>query len=310
MDGTEPSSAFPPPMMAAPSEPSFGSPTDSIVVPTPPMKRGKGLWIGITVGGLVIVAVVGAVAWSARTSDPTYSLSASTAATAKITSVRFEMDLDSNGTKVPISGLMDVQSRLMQLNLDGVSVTGDASTGKLSALMDLDKLTMYIKGDGLGAGVSQQLPDGKTWIRMDLKKLAEKTGQDLSTITNGATSDPLSSAKLLADSTMTTDVGRETIFDGINAEHYTVEVNTDDALKAAGTTRQKVVGTSGVSLPDTIVYDGWIDVDNHVRQLKYSLDTGAESMTFSLRYTEINPVVDITLPSDSESVDLLELMGG
>lgn len=286
------------------------SSVDSIVVSTPPMKRGNGLWIGITVGVLVIAAVVGAVAWYGRTSDPTYSLSASTAATAKVTSVRFEMGLDSNSIKVPISGLMDVQSRLMQLDLDGASFTGDSSTGKISALMDLDKLMMYIKGDGLGADLSQQLPDGKTWIRMDLKKLVEQTGQDLSTITNGVTSDPLSSARLLANFAKTTDVGRETIFDGISAEHYTVEVNTDDALKAAGTTREKVVGKSRFSLPDTIVYDGWIDVDNHVRQLKYSLDTGAGPMTFSIRYTEINPVVDITLPSDTESVDLLDLMGG
>ena len=310
MDGTEPANAFPPPMMAASSELPAKPTLDSIVVPTPPMKRGKGLWMGITVGVLVVAAVVGAVAWNARKSDPTYSLSASVAATAKITSVRFEMDLDSDGTKVPLSGLMDVQGRLMQFELDGASFTGDASTGKISALMDLDKLVMYVSGDFLGAEVSQQMPDGKTFIRMNLKKLAEKNGQDLSALTSGASSDPLSSARLVANSTKTTDLGREPILNGIMAEHYRFEVNMDDALKAAGTTREKLIGSSGVTLPDTVVYDAWIDVDNHVRRLEYSLDTGTQSMIFSIRYTEINPVVDITLPSDTESVDLFDLMGG
>ncbi len=292
--------------MTAPSEPS----SDSIVVPTPPIKRGKGLRIGIALGLVVIAAVAGSFVWNARKSTPTYSLSASTAATKKITSVRFEMDIDSDGNKLPSSGLMDVRGRLMQFDLDGATFTGDASTGKISALMDLDKLVMYIGGDSLGAEISQQLPDGKTWIRMDLQKLADKTGQDLSAITSGATNDPLSAAKLAANSTKTTKVGRETIFDGISAEHYTFEVNTDEALKAAGTTREKVIGTTEITLPDTVVYDAWIDVNNHIRQLEYSLDTGAHSMSFSIRYTEINPAVDITLPGDNESVDVFDLMGG
>jgi hypothetical protein len=93
----------------------------------------------------------------------------------------------------------------------------------------------------------------------------------------------------------------------VQAEHFRFEVNIDDALKAAGTTRDKVVGNSGATLPDVVVYDAWVDADNHIRQIKFEVPIADQTLKYTVRYTEINPTVHIVLPTKDESIDIRDL---
>lgn len=292
-------------VQVAPPPPPIMEPMISVVVDTPAVKRGKGLFVGAAVA--LVIAVVAALSfvWKPADHAKKYSLTSAAAATQQIDSVRFEMDADVGGQKVGIKGSMDVKARIMQMDLDAALIADAPAGSVVSAYMDIPNLTMYMGGDIFG----QQLPAGKKWVRMDLKALAASTGQDLSTLTQGSTNDPLGATALAANASKTTDLGPEKILNDLDAEHFQFEVNIDDALKAAGTTREKVLGAAPVDLPAVVVYDAWVDSDNHIRQMKFDLTIADQNVHYEVRYTEINPVLDIVLPTADDSIDLFDLTG-
>ena len=291
----------PPPAPVVAIEPSV-----SVVVATPPMPRRKGLRLGIVAGIVLLGLAIGSFVWATRTDKPRFSLSASAAATKTIETVRFEMDLNIGGHQVPISGTMDVLAKVMQMDVDGSEIFGGQAITSVSAILDLDGLVMYIDAQAVG----QPLPQGKTWVRMDLRKLADQMGVDLSELTIGTSTNPLDATQLATNATDSTDMGRETILDGVEAEHFQFDVSVDDALKAAGTSRDQLDTSGGADLPELIKVNAWVDADNRVRQIEFSLDVAGQSADFAICYTEINPVVNITLPTKAESMDLFDLLIG
>lgn len=278
----------------------------SVVVATPPMPRREGLRLGIVAGLVVLGLAIGSFVWASLPDKPRFSLTASAAATETIETVRFEMDLRIQGQRVPISGTMDVKAQLMQMDIDGSAIFGGQSTTSVSAIMDLDALVMYVDAQAVG----QPLPQGKTWVRMDLRKLADEMGVGLSELTIGSSTNPLDATRLATSATDSTDIGRETILDGVEAEHFQIDVSVDDALKAAGTSRDQLDPTGAAGLPKTLEINAWVDSDNRVRQIEFSLEVGGQSADFSIRYSEINPEVTITLPTKAESMDLFDLLIG
>ena len=297
-----PSAAVPAtqPTMDVPTEPSV-----SVVVETPSIKRRKGLRLGIAAALILGVVTAASFVWKLDDPAPGFQLGVAAEATQKVDSLRFEMDIAFGDVNTPLKGVMDVKARVMQMDLDAGKLRAAPSGTKISAFMDLRNLVMYIGGEALGV----PMPAGKKWVRIDLARLAEKSGQDLGSLTQGATNDPLSVAALTAQASRTTDIGRETVLDGVRAEHFTFEVATTDALKAAGIPRDKVVGDSGVTLPDVVHYDVWVDADNYIRQMELDMKVGDQKLHFAVRYTEINPAVEIVLPSADESVNNFDLSG-
>lgn len=278
----------------------------SVVVATPPLPRRKGLRLGIVAGIVLLGLAIGSFVWASRPDKPRFSLSASAAATKTIETVRFEMDLSIDGERVPINGTMDVEANVMQMDIDGSAIFGGQSITSVSAIMDLDGLVLYIDAQAVG----QPLPQGKTWVRMDLRKLADQMGVDLAELTIGTSTNPLDATQLATTANNSTDIGRETILDGVEAEHFQFDVSIDDALKASGTSRDQLDASGIPDLPKTLAIDAWVDADNRVRQIEFSLDVAGQSADFSIRYTEINPVLTITLPTKAESMDLFDLLIG
>ena len=121
--------------------------------------------------------------------------------------------------------------------------------------------------------------------------------------------DPLGGAALVDQATSVRDIARETILGGVAAEHFSFDVKTDDALKVAGVTRKKLLGDSGVTLPDVVTYEVWVDIHNYIRQIKFGIAVADQTFDYAARYTEINPKVTLALPAADQSVDISELTG-
>lgn len=278
----------------------------SVVVATPPMPRRKGLRVGI-VAALVLLALgIGSFVWASSSDETRFSWTASADATETIETLRFEMEVQVGGQRVPISGIMDVKGQLMEIDVDGSSLFTGHDITSVSAIVDLKGVVMYIDAQAVG----QPLPQGKTWVRLDLRTLADQFDVKVSDLTIGTSTNPLDVTRLVTTAAASTDLGRETILEGVEAEHFQFDVSVDDAFKAAGTSRDQLDASGGAELPDTLVLDAWVDADNLVRQIEFSIDVLGTSVGYAVRYTEINPVVNITLPTRAESMDLFDLLIG
>lgn len=270
-----------------------GAPYESVVVATPAMKPSRGR--GRVISGAVVFAVIIVVSFVLKPKDPeAFSLKASVVTTQNVERLRFEVDALSFGaeTRETITGVMDVDNGLMQIELSSAQADGLAGTSR-AVYVDLDAQVMYMSGEGYG----QPLPDGKTWIRFD-----QSDGPSRET-------NPVFDAVALASqATNIEDLGRETILDGVAAEHFRFDVNADDALMAvAGITRSVDAGFA--ALPDVLEFEVWVDAHNFIRQFALALALPDGDATFSARFTEINPAVEITLPTAEQIIDISELSG-
>ena len=276
---------------------------ESVVVETPVLKVRR-VRRGV-VGGVVVLAMIVALSFVLKPKDPAaFSLKASGAATKNVQRLRFEVEVSAGASALPISGVLDVNAGLMKLDLDGAAL-GVPGGKTLSAYLDLHGLVMFVSADGLG----QTLPAGKTWVHVDLKKVAEADGVDLTDVVLPGMDDPLGGAALVDQATSVRDIARETILGGVAAEHFSFDVKTDDALKVAGVTRKKLLGDSGVTLPDVVTYEVWVDIHNYIRQIKFGIAVADQTFDYVARYTEINPKVTLALPAADQSVDISELSG-
>ena len=80
--------------------------------------------------------------------------------------------------------------------------------------------------------------------------------------------------------------------DGEDVSHYRLHLDAKAALTAAGQ-------TTVPGLPDTLVYDVWLDKDDHMRRLTYSL--AGTQMTMDM--TRWGQPVDISAPDPKDVVD-------
>ena len=273
-----------------------GASYESVVVETPSMKPRRGR--GRVIAAAIVFAVIVVVSFVLKPKDlETFSLKASVATTQNVERLRFEVDdlvhlvfgSAAGDSPETLTGVFDVGAGLMQIEVSGVAGS------PVLAYSDLNAHMMYMSGEGSG----QSLPDGKTWVRLDT---SDGASPGINRVFDGV---------VLADqATNIEDVGRETILDGIEAEHFRFDVNTDDALMAVGgLTRSSLAEAGGAALPDVLKFEVWVDAHNFMRQLALTLALTDRDITFSERFTEINPTVEITLPTAEQTIDISELSG-
>ncbi|MFH9425565.1 hypothetical protein [Streptomyces sp. NPDC017529] len=150
----------------------------------------------------------------------------------------------------------------------------------------------------------KQLPPGKSWLKVDLAKLAAQSGQ------SSQYEDPAASfnyTKGISDKDVT-KVGTETI-DGAATTHYKVSV--DVAELAKGNTRQ--AEQLRKQLGDRLPLDIWLDEQGRLRQEKISVkprtgqqgNSGARAaVTTTLKFADFGTDVNITAPPAKETVDI------
>lgn len=118
----------------------------------------------------------------------------------------------------------------------------------------------------------QQLPRGKSWLRLDLSKQAASLGVDFTSLLNASQS----SAPLERGLVSTTRVGRETVA-GQSTVRYRAVLDVRRAVRALPAYGRQVAAierATGIRL-SRLPYDVWVAGDGRIRRMRFSTPTTA-----------------------------------
>jgi hypothetical protein len=195
------------------------------------------------------------------------------AGSAQVTTAHVEMVMDAEGQTIRMTGdtKVDPKNPAMQMSMD----MGGAM--KLDMIL-LDNV-LYLQGV---PGV-----DADKWAKMEVTgEMAKEFEKSLQQ------ADPAKMAETYEKAvTDVKFVGDETV-DGESLQRYEVTMDTD----SLGDTLPDDVG----QLPDTITYDMWLDDENHIRQVAYSV-SGIDAEMKMSKYGE---PVDISAPKAADVVEV------
>jgi LppX/LprAFG-like lipoprotein len=203
------------------------------------------------------------------------------------------------GEHVTLKGSLTVGGTLVTIdgagNFDNAKKLGsmhaDFSAGGLSGTLDevLNGTTIYLQSPLL----TSNLPNGKTWLKLDLQKAAPK-GVDLSALTTQSPTKLLS--QLQAAGNVTT-VGDETI-NGTATTHYRAKLDLSKLPKVAA--------------PANATYapiDIWIGKDDgyvHRIHTAYTLkvaSAAAQAIAVTVDFSDFGKSVSVSIPAASATAD-------
>jgi hypothetical protein len=151
-----------------------------------------------------------------------------------------------------------------------------------------------------------QLPDGKSWIRIDLQKAGKALGLDFNQLTGAASQSPTQSFELLKAQGAFSEIGTETV-GGIETKHYRGTVDLNDSLKAGGATAEVVQRLIDAGAPASIPFDVWIDDAGLVRQVKerfdQTLNGTVSSIAMTMTMSDYGSDVNVSAPPADEVFD-------
>jgi hypothetical protein len=173
----------------------------------------------------------------------------------------------------------------------------------------VDGLVLYMHSDALNQG----LPDGKKWLKMDLKAAAGKQGVDvtqLQSLSGGG--DPTQFLTYLAKAGDVRKVGSEEV-DGTPTTHYHATIDFEKLAGSAGKAAASVRQLGQVSGLKQLPTDVWIDAAQRVRRQTVTIDVKQPlPIKFSLQidYKRFGVPVDVEAPPAEETVDYSAVAGG
>ncbi|PUA82582.1 hypothetical protein [Nocardioides currus] len=179
----------------------------------------------------------------------------------------------------------------MEYGDDGVQMQASSTGAQAMEIVLLDK-TMYISGAGM------PLPEGKTWLKVDLSDPDSLFGQI------GKSTDPSFMFKAMEAPKEFELVGTEEI-DGEPTNHYNVVMDTATYAEAL-----ELPAEVSKFMPKEIAMEMWVDGDNRPRQFRQELElpdmTGGSKTTKSVtegKYFDFGTDVEIEEPPADEVAD-------
>ncbi|WP_030909717.1 hypothetical protein [Streptomyces sp. NRRL F-5126] len=168
------------------------------------------------------------------------------ARTAKMTMSTTVGGTDGGGTTIRGSGVIDLANGASDLRM---SVQGQRTEERTVDGVLYEKLP--------ASAAKKLLPGGRTWVRIDLKKVAGGAG-GMTRMADPAA--PFSYVKGLSGKNVT-KVGTETV-NGTKTTHYKVSVDVDKLAKDSGAQAKRLKQQLGDRLP----VDLWLDDQGRIRQ--------------------------------------------
>jgi len=142
----------------------------------------------------------------------------------------------------------------------------------------------------------QQLPSGKSWLRVDLSKQAASLAVDFSSLLNSSSFAPLEKGLV-----STKRIGRETVA-GASTTHYHAVIDIERAARAVPAYGKQVAAlekATGIRL-ERSSWNVWIGGDGRIRRMRFSTPAvagGARGTTVqSLTFLAYDVPVSISAP--------------
>jgi len=224
---------------------------------------------------------------------------------------------------ITADGYIDERKRSGELTMDLSGIPGiSALPGGGSSIQMIFQYPVIYMNMPFVAG---KLPEGKTWVKLDISKVAQAAGIDASQFSSIDQSDPTKFLDYLrASSGAVAIVGKETI-DGVATTHYSATLQLsrildrlpDDQQAAAKAALEKLgaAGSSG-GAANGIPVDVWVDTQGRVRRMQMSLGGSAGaaagvagvSGSITIDFKSYGAVPPIVPPPASQVFDASELI--
>jgi hypothetical protein len=273
---------------------------------------------GALVGGGVAVSGCGASA----TLDP---IARAAEVSSEQSGVQIAMSMQFSAPELPgnhsytinASGYFDQRNRSGQMTMDlselpGLSsLPGGAGNGQVRMVMLYPDIYMNMPF------LAGQLPEGKTWMKLDLSKAASQAGLG-SLLSSPEEADPTQFLQYLRGSSGgVVSMGTETV-DGVSTTHYHGTLQLSHVLEqlpagdqAAAKSALEKLGSGG-----SIPVDVWIDAQGRVRRMQMSFGfAGASSpaagvsASITIDFKSYGPVPAVVAPPAGEVFDATSAVG-
>jgi hypothetical protein len=205
----------------------------------------------------------------------------------------------------------DISGRGLTGNGSGVFNTGKARTGQLTMKVTSNgrevPVDSIVSDDVLymrSPVFAQVLSQGKEWIKLDLAKLAQQRGVDLSSLLD-ASPTPATALAYLQGARDVRKVGSNTV-QGVKANHYEVTVDLQKAAdRATGSERETLKRVISQSKLKTLPLDVWIDENGYIRRMSYEERAGQQQAAqVTMELHDFGAPVSIKPPPSGSVVDL------
>jgi hypothetical protein len=205
---------------------------------------------------------------------------------------------------VTAEGAFDYGTRTGRMSMDLSSMPGAGAVGLGTMEAIVDGSVLYMK---FPPALAQQLPGGKSWVKLDVEAAARQSGFDASELSQVQQGDPTQALRYLRGaSDDVRKIGEEDLR-GAHTTHYAATLDLKKAATslsgAQRTAYDKAIAKLGTS---TLPADVWIDDGGRARKLSFTRD--AADVTLELYDFGVD--VDAVPPPVSDVVDLAELLGG
>lgn len=205
----------------------------------------------------------------------------------------------------------DISGRGLTGNGSGVFNTSKARTGQLTMKVTSNgrevPVDSIVSDDVLymrSPVFAQVLSQGKEWIKLDLAKLAQQRGVDLSSLLD-ASPTPATALAYLQGARDVRKVGSNTV-QGVKTNHYEVTVDLQKAAEhATGSEQEALKRVISQSKLKTIPLDAWIDENGYIRRVSYEERAGQQQAAqVSMELHDFGAPVSIKPPPSASVVDL------
>ena len=217
-----------------------------------------------------------------------------------------------------MSGSISVAGQSIPLNGSGaMDMNGGAARVKVSTTipgagaMEVEEImsgtTLYMR---FPSQLSQRLPGGKPWMKLDLQAFGKARGIDFKQLLQSNQNNPADMLKALKTVGSSRVVGHEDI-GGAPTTHYQATIDLSKAAdripdKQTVTALKQLFAQAGVS---SMPIDVWIDRVGRVRRESLNMSTSEYSMQMTLEFTRFGVPVDITPPPADQVLDASSLLG-
>jgi hypothetical protein len=271
------------------------------------MKRGATV-VGMVIALAVTVAACGGGGGGGDAAVSIKTLQAAVRNTEAAPSSRFVMDVEFHGGSAA------------GLSLHGEGVASDDGK-QLQAKVTMTPLGSFeerLVGDSIYVNfgdipkIADELPAGKPWLQLSFADLQSATGVDLQQLVDQAKNSGPSQglANLQGLSGDVEKVGDDTI-DGRHATHYRASIDyAKVAEKASGYSPEIAEKLQQLG---TVPADVWIDDDDHVVKMHYTIAAGAisggsGSADFTLQMGDIGEPVTVDAPPADQTIGFTDFL--
>jgi hypothetical protein len=191
--------------------------------------------------------------------------------------------------------------------IDGTNSEFNFTLGSLGSMQEImlkqnGDYVLYLQMPQLSA----QLPAGKHWVQLDVSKIGNAAGLDLSKLMSGSQFQPSDVLSMLKGEGATVrNLGSATV-DGTATTHYRVTIDTMKALQAKGLTSPLLAGAAS-TLPAHIPANVWVGKDGLVRQVKLDLAAAQGRVAMTMNLSDYGTDVPVAAPPSSDVFDATQL---